>query len=432
MFDGIKKLPAGCYLKIDETGFEYLHKYWDVFEAGSDNSKMTEQEIKEKILEELKISVQYRKISDVPVGIFLSGGIDSSVNAMLFSSGNKEKINTFTIGYKGNNESYLNEFYYARKIAKSIDANHHEKILKVEDFINFLNDLVFYQDEPIGDPVCFPIYHVSKLAKDNGVTVCQVGEGSDELFMGYPNWKIALNLYNLNNIPFMSLAKNFLLKMLEKTGRTNRYSYEWLRRAHNNEPIFWGGAEAFFEPEKNKLLSENLKAKFRSYSSFEAIKPILNRFNEIAWEKEPLQWMSYLDLNLRLPELLLMRVDKMSMATSLEARVPFLDHKFVEFIMSLSQKQKINRGELKYIFKKSVKGLIPDEILFRKKQGFGVPLYEWFLEELGDFARKKLLDFTKNTDYFNKSYLEELFIKKSANKIWNLLNFVLWHEKWIG
>jgi len=430
MFKDIKKLNPGCYLKIKYNGQVNIKRYWDVY----DNTKMlineSEDNIAGYLLEELKTSIDYRGISDVPIGIFLSGGIDSSIIAALFSLNNKKEVNTFTIGYEGDNKTYQNEFDYARMVAEKIGANYYEKKLNVGGLIDFLNDLVFYQDEPIADPVCFPVYQVSKFAKDNGITVCQLGEGSDELFIGYPGWQIASRLYKLNKLP-IGLLKKISLSLLKVIGKKDRYSYEWLRRGTRGEPIFWGGAEAFFEGEKKVLLSDRLREKFTNFSSLEAIKPILKRFNEKAWEKTPFNWMSYLDINLRLPELLLMRVDKMSMATSLEARVPFLDNKFVELAMSIPQDIKVKNNQLKYLLKKSVKGLIPDEIINREKQGFGVPIYEWFLKELGSFAKSKLIMFSKKTDFFNSEYLKKLLYKKEAKKIWYLLNFVLWHEKWI-
>jgi len=431
MFKNIKKLSAGHYLKINSRGDIKINCYWDVFNFTSPLSNISETCIAERLIDELRVSVKYRAIGDVPVGIFLSGGIDSSVNAALFSEGRLDTVDTFTIGYEGENPSYLNEFAYARKMAKIITANHHEKILGVDEFINFLNKLVFHQDEPIADPVCFPIFHVSKLAKENGVTVCQVGEGSDELFMGYPGWLTALKLYKLNSLPIPNFIKKAGLSFLKLSGRRDSYSYEWLRRAVERLPIFWGGAEAFFEPEKKLLISEKLRKNFKNFSSFEAIKPILNSFNEKSWSKTPLCWMSYLDLKFRLPELLLMRVDKMSMAVSLEARVPFLDHKFVEFAMSIPEAIKSDGHELKHILKKSVKGLIPDEIIYRSKQGFGVPIYEWFFERLGVFAREKIISFTNRTDFFDKKYLQVLFKSNNAKKIWYVLNFALWYEAWI-
>ena len=431
MFENIKKLSAGHYLKIDSRGDIKINCYWDVLDFTGPLSDVSETCIAERLIDELRVSVKYRAISDVPVGIFLSGGIDSSVNAALFSEGRLDTVNTFTIGYEGENPSSLNEFVYARKMAKIIGANHHEKILGVDEFIDFLNKLVFHQDEPIADPVCFPIFHVSKLAKENGVTVCQVGEGSDELFMGYPGWLTALKLYKLNSLPVPNYIKKAGLSFLKLSGRRDSYSYEWLRRAVERLPIFWGGAEAFFEPEKKLLISEKLRNNFKNFSSFEAIKPIFNSFNEKSWSKTPLCWMSYLDLKFRLPELLLMRVDKMSMAVSLEARVPFLDHKFVEFAMSIPEEIKSGGHELKHILKKAVKGLIPDEIIYRSKQGFGVPIYEWFSERLGVFAREKIVSFTNRTDFFDKKYLQVLLESDNAKKIWYVLNFALWYEEWI-
>ncbi|MHB1377034.1 MAG: asparagine synthase (glutamine-hydrolyzing) [Candidatus Humimicrobiaceae bacterium] len=436
MFKNIYKLPAGCYLKISSNGNIETKKYWDVFDYTEPLINISEEEIAEKILDELRVSVKYRKISDVPVGVFLSGGIDSSTNLALFSEGSREKVRAFTIGYEGDNKSYENEFKYAKLMASIINTDYHEKILNIEDFINFFKTLIFHQDEPIADPVCFPVYAVSKLARENGVTVCQVGEGSDELFMGYSGWKTMLSLYNLNSKFNISLLKKIGLFSLGLAGKKKKSYYEWLRRGANNEPIFWGGAEAYFEYEKSNLLSKNISKNFKNYSSYEVIKPIYDNFMEKAWEKTPLSWMSYIDLNLRLPELLLMRVDKMSMAVSLEARVPFLDHKFVELAMSIPQSIKTKNGDLKYILKKAVKGVIPEEIINRKKQGFGVPIDEWFFEKLGNFTYSKLKDFSKKTDYFNKEYLDKIIMKGNAEKhnsgkLWYLLNFVLWHEEWV-
>ncbi len=436
MFKDIYKLPAGCYLKLSENGKMTVTKYWDVFDYTKPLIGVSEEEIAEMILNELRISVQYRKISDVPIGVFLSGGIDSSINLALFSENSLEKVRAFTIGYEGDNKTYENEFNYAKLMASTINAEYNEKILNIDDFMNFLKTLVFHQDEPIADPVCFPVYAVSKFARENGIIVCQVGEGSDELFMGYPSWKTMLDLYRLNskvNSKFLKKLGLYSLKLLNKTEKSY---YEWIDRAIKDQPIFWGGIEAFFDISKKKLISKELNSDFKNYSSFEIIEPIYQKFLEKSWENTPLSWMSYLDLNLRLPELLLMRVDKMSMAVSLEARVPFLDHKFVELVMSIPQEIKAKNGDLKYILKKAVKGIIPDEIIYRKKQGFGVPIYEWFFQKLGDYAEEKLKKFSDRTNYFNREYLEGIIKKggskkNNADNLWFLLNFVLWHEEWI-
>ena len=429
LFEGIKKLPGGCYLQLNMDGQFKEDRYWDALDHTRPLIGISEDEISKMLLSELRRSVQSRKVSDVPVGVFLSGGIDSSTNAALFSEGESNRIKTFSVGYQGKYKSYSNEFQYARKMAEFVGAEHYEQVLNLDDLLNFIPHMVYYQDEPIADPVCVPVYYVSKLARDNGIVVCQVGEGSDELFWGYPSWKRALQLENLNRLVPSTFKKLglFLLKLMHR--ETTMY-YERLRRGAYGEPIFWGGAEAFTEEEKKRILSPRLREKFKGYSSYEAIQPIRKRFEAKAWEKKPLNWMTYLDLNLRLPELLLMRVDKMSMATSLEARVPFLDHKVVELAMSIPERIKTKHGTLKYILKKTVQGLIPDELIKRKKQGFGVPIYEWFFDKLGTYTEEKIKKFNKKYNYFDNGYLNKLLDSKSPN-LWYILNFVLWFEKWI-
>jgi asparagine synthase (glutamine-hydrolysing) len=162
------------------------------------------------------------------------------------------------------------------------------------------------------------------------------------------------------------------------------------------------------------------------------LKPIHKRFVEKAWEKSHLNWMTYLDLNLRLPELLLMRIDKMSMGVSLEGRVPFLDHKFVELAMSIPESVKTKNGILKYILKKAVRGLIPDELINRKKQGFGVPVHEWFIGQLGQIAQQELNDLCKHTDFLDVVELKHLIDHKSGPQVWYLLNFALWWKEYIA
>src|SRR5439155_1298151 len=296
LFKGIKKLPGGTWLRISVDGSVREQRYWDVWDNTSPLTGVSDDEIAALLLDELRTSVQLRKISDVPVGVFLSGGIDSSTNAALFSEGEAEPVRTFSIGYEGDYDSYKNEFQYARQMAELVGAEHHELKLTLDDLFDFLPEMVRLQDEPIADPVCIPVYYVSKL---DGLT------------------------------------------------------------------------------------------------SWDAIAPIRERFEAKAWERSNLNWMSYIDLNLRLPELLLMRVDKMSMGVSLEARVPFLDHKFVELAMSIPEKSKTNGGTLKHILKKAVRGVIPDELIDRPKQGFGVPIHEWFFDRLGAEARPTLHEFVR-------------------------------------
>ena len=431
LFKGIRKLPGGTWLRVREDGGIQESRYWDVLEHTEPLLNSSEEEIAERILHELRTAVQLRKVSDVPVGVFLSGGIDSSVNTALFSEGESGTVKCFSIGYDGDYRTYQNELHYARRMASYVGAEYHERILTQDDLLEFLPAMVRLQDEPIADPVCVPVYYVSKLARDNGVTVCQVGEGSDELFCGYPSWKRRLRLQRLGSLPLPGALKGVGLLGLRLAGRQEKREYEWLRRNVERLPIFWGGAEAFTEIHKRSLLSPRLRKQFAELSSWNTLKPIRERFEEKAWEKSPLQWMSFLDLNLRLPELLLMRVDKMSMGVSLEARVPFLDHKFVELAMSIPESVKTRGGELKLILKMSVRGLIPDELIDRKKQGFGVPVYEWFLDRLGEFARKELTSFCQETDFLSPAAVMQLLEQRDGERAWYLLNLALWWKQYV-
>lgn len=431
LFEGIKKLPPATWLCINEKGEIKQTKYWDIWDNAGKITYQDEKELCDRILAELRTAVKLRKVSDVPVGVFLSGGIDSSTNTVLFSEGEGLPVKAFSIGYEGQYDSYKNEVEYARQMAEYAGAEYFEKLLNIDDLINFLPLMIHLQDEPIADPVCVPVYYVSKLARENGVIVCQVGEGADELFWGYPTWKIKWNLQKIGNLPVPRLLKKGILKALKLAGKESGHYYEALRRNVNKQPIFWGGADIFTDGQKRRIMSDRLRNKFKGRDSWEALKPIHDRFVNHAWEKSTLNWMSYLDLNFRLPELLLMRVDKMGMGASLEGRVPFLDHKFVELAMSIPEKTKVKDGVLKYILKKSVRGVIPDEIIDRKKQGFGVPVYEWLLDRLGDKAKDELYSFCDETDFLDKKEVAKLFSEQKGTLIWVLLNFALWWKHYI-
>ncbi len=432
LFRGIRKLAGGTWLRIDASGNVREQRYWDVWDGVEPLTSASDDEIAARVLDELRTSVRLRKLADVPVGVFLSGGIDSSTNAALFSEGEGAPIKTFSIGYEGEYESYKNEFGYARQMAELVGADHHERRLTIDDALDFVPEMVRLQDEPIADPVCIPVYFVSKLARDNGVVVAQVGEGSDELFWGYPSWKILLNLQRYDDLPVPRALKHAGVALAGALGKGERREVEYLRRGATGVPVFWSGAESFTEAQKQTLLSSRLRRQLSGLTSWDAIEPIRRRFDEGAWERSHLHWMSYVDLNLRLPELLLMRVDKMSMGVSLEGRVPFLDHEFVELAMSIPEKSKTNGGTLKHILKKAVRGVIPDELIDRPKQGFGVPVYEWFFDRLGDEARRELDAFTRDTDFLDRAQVMRYLDEKRGPEVWYLLNFALWWKEYVA
>ncbi len=432
LFAGIKKVPAATWLCFDETGEVTEHRYWEVWDHVTDLSRASEAEVAERLIVELRTAVQLRKVSDVPVGVFLSGGLDSSTNTALFSEGEHSPVKTFSVGYDREYPSYPNELRFARRMADYCGCDHHERILSQGDLIDFLPRMVYLQDEPLADPVCVPFYYVSQLARRQGVTVCQAGEGSDELFCGYSSWKTLLQLQKWDDLPSPLFIKKWAMHSLSAGGKGRSFQYEFLRRSVNDQPIFWGGAEAFTEIHKKRLFSPRMRERFNGFDSWEALQPIRQRFEAKSEFPSNLNWMSYLDLNLRLPDLLLMRVDKMSMGVGLEGRVPFLDHKFVEFAMSIPVEMKLCKGDTKHILKKAVTGLVPDDLIHRRKQGFGAPVYEWFFEELGSVARTKIEKFCKETDVFDTDEIDQLFQRGDAKHVWRLMNLAMWWEQFIA
>ena len=432
LFAGIKKLPAGTWMRVTANGHIEERKYWDVWDHVSPLTTQSEAEIADRVIDTLRTSVRYRKVSDVPVGVFLSGGIDSSTNAALFSEGEQSQVKTFSVAYREEFGSYPSELPYARQMAARVGADHHEYLISTDDLISFLPRMVHLQDEPIADPVCVPVYYVSKLARDHGVTVCQVGEGADELFIGYPSWQAALDRQRWADLPVPRAATRGLLGTLRAAGYGETYQFEAIRRASLGQPLFWGGAEAFTDGEKQRLLGPAVRDQLRGLTSWEAIRPIRDRFDGAAWERSHVNWMSYIDLSMRLPELLLMRVDKMSMGVSLEGRVPFLDHEFVALALSIPSRLKLKDGELKHMLKRSVRGLIPDELIDRKKQGFGVPVNEMLPGRLLASARREVARFANESGLLDAAAADQVMTTADGSKVWYLMNLAMWWRHFIA
>jgi asparagine synthase (glutamine-hydrolysing) len=433
LFRGIHKLAAGTWLRIRPDGDVFRHRYYEMWDHTIPLTGASEDEIAERVLDELRTAVQLRKVADVPVGVFLSGGVDSSTNAALFSEGETGPVRTFSIGYTGQNRSYTNELHFARSMADRVGAEYHERLLSMDDLLEFLPRMVHLQDEPLADPVCVPLHYVSDLARRSGVVVAQVGEGADELFCGYQSWPRILGLQAASDrFPFPA-AKGLAAGIL---GRHPRLRYnpnvEFLRRAGEDRPIFWGGSSAFPEPQKAHVLHPRLRRALDGLSTWTVIEPLYERFREKAWEPSAMNWMSFMDLNVRLPELLLMRVDKMSMGVSLECRVPFLDHRFVELALSIPDNVKVRGSATKRVLKKAVRGVIPDELIDRPKQGFDVPLYDWLFEPAGAPLLAELEDFCAGTEFLDGGEVRRLIRERRAMHVWFLINFALWHKHWIG
>ena len=436
MFKGIRKLQPGHRAIVTPGGEMKIEQWWDPVATVRNTS--SEAENIERLRGLLRTSIKMRMLSDVPFGVFLSGGVDSSTNVALMAEQMDRPVDTYSVGFASDQE--FNEFHYARDIANRFGTNHHEVVIDWQDLVDFLPSLIYQQDEPLADPVCVPLYYVSKLAKDSGTTVIQVGEGADEIFCGYRSYMAFLRAYRrewkaLNAIPGsvlrgVSVPITQLLRHL-KFGQ----HAEVVRRAASGEEFFWGGAVVFSEIDKAMIAP---MVAGRCASSASIVDSLYAGIDTIRPEADVLERMTYIELKQRLPELLLMRVDKMTLATSIEARVPFLDHHLVEFALGLSVRQKTRQGESKYLLKKAVEGIIPDATIYRKKQGFGVPITNWFRGELGDLLRGKI----ENSGICARGLIDPdealRLLKRHQNglednglKLWILLNLILWYDRWI-
>jgi asparagine synthase (glutamine-hydrolysing) len=441
LFRDIQKIPAGHILIVKRDGTLNMQRYWDALPP-QQAAGGTEQEQRAEILRLLRDSIRKRMMSDVPFGVFLSGGVDSSANVALMSEQMSRPVETFTVGFS--DAEYLNELEQARRIARQFGTNHHEVIISEKEMHDFLPQMVFHQDEPIADPVCVPLYYVSKLARDSGTIVVQVGEGADEIFSGYENYVRHLRIYenfwrHAETLP-LSLRRaisNLSRPALEATGR-KRVVIELIRRLGANEPLFWGATVVYDETFKPRVLAPQMRERLNGLSSLRVVESYLKRIDEERPDAEFLARMTYLELKLRLPELLLMRVDKITMATSVEARVPFLDHHLVEYALSLPRALKVEGVSGKHILKRSLEEILPHDLLYERKRGFGAPVREWFRESLGGWFDDHLMNSTMRRrellDYGFVSRMLEEHRRRTKDwgfHLWALLNLSLWYERWI-
>ncbi len=467
MFRGIYKLPAGfCGFVQPDCSFR-AERYWDALPGqGPDIEEYESLPLPERrpfavkrTLRLLDQAIEKRMMSDVPFGVFLSGGIDSTVNTALMTKHLGRPVKTFTVGFS--DHKALNELDYARQAARHFGAEHHEAMVDEKAMREYFPSLIYSQDEPIADWVCIPLYFVSKLARDAGTVVVQVGEGSDEQFCGYKSYMAYLRMYRRYWQPYTRFVPGFARsigsfvanQLMGLHDRHDNYLDLVSRASLGREP-FWSGATVFPEPRKSRLVAKHnlppldipdpmwnsglLPSTFDSVDTYEIVRSFFDRLDAAAPENDILTRMTYSECKLRLPELLLMRVDKIGMSTSIEARVPFLDHRLVEFTMPLPLEIKVGDGVSKSLLKEAVRGLIPDPIIERKKMGFGAPVSEWLR---GDFGRAvdAQLRSTKFFEAFpsNRGAVLDMLRRHREGRgdfalyIWTFYNAVAWFDSWI-
>lgn len=438
MFRHIFKFPPGHKMVVGANGITRHEPYWRV--PYNDPSIANEDAARALISDGLDEAVGLQMISDVPVGAFLSGGVDSSAIVALMSKKTSVPIRTYSIGFQDSAD--YDERKYAEIISRRYSTDHHERIVTPQDLVEFLPRVVDIFDEPLADATSIPIYFISQLAARDGTKVVLTGDGADELFCGYRNW---VNNYvrqqplysGFSHLPrwLQSLAVGAHGLFFQHTPR-----HEILSRALHRQEFFWGGAGGFKEATKRSFLSEAYRRRLGARNSHDVVAGYRDVFNNISKSRHDdlVDWMCYLGLSFVVPNIFLYRADHLGMANSIELRVPYLDHHFVETALSIPSRYKVANNEPKYILKRSLEHILPRDILYRKKQGFCVPLDEWSRDYLLSYVETHLDSFCRDTGLFDADGLRAQVraVKRGGSSyvftLWNIYFLMVWFKKWLG
>lgn len=430
IFEGMQKLPPAHYLLYDRKGNLKIERYWKLHFNSTHQTYPDLQELHDRIRTELEESVRLRLISDVPLGAFLSGGVDSSLIVGIMTRLSEKPVKTFSIGFE---EKEFDELSYARIVANYFSTEHHEFIVK-PDAIEMLPKLVWHYNEPFADSSAIPTYYVASLTKDF-VKVVLTGDAGDENFAGYPRYLRSKWVALFTKIP-KKLRKDLIPEFLrifsslhwrEKT--LNRLA-DFMEKLSSNQARNYSEQIKFFNAEEKKdIYNEEFS---KTLEHIDSVDYLIAKIEELKTD-DLVDKLLYADINSYLPEDLLVKVDIATMANSLEARIPFLDHRFMEMVAGIPSKLKLRGMKSKFILKTAFKDFLPAPILKRGKMGFGVPISKWFRNELKEYVYEILLDpKTLNRGYFKGEGIErllndhiELHYDHSA-RIWALLVLEMW------
>ena len=427
IFDNTYKLEAGKYLEYNlKTKVLNIETYWNIDKFyEKEKLDISFEEALNKTEELLKSSFNYRMVSDVPVGVFLSGGYDSSAVSAILQANSTTKIKTFTIGFK---EEKYNEAIYAKKVAKHLGTEHYEYYLSQKDALEILPKLPEIYDEPFGDSSAIPTIMVSQFAKKH-VTVSLSADGGDELFSGYPSYNNIYNLYEKFNkfCKFNGLSKidkiinpyqiSQYLKTYNLEGKFYKFC-ELLKNSNSPSKFYDTNTKYFYDVEIEKLLN-------RKYNSLET------------YSENSIDNMLCHSFKTYLNDDILTKVDRATMSVSLEGREPLLDYRLIEFVAQLPIEYKQAGCQTKYILKEIVHKYIPKEMMDRGKMGFSIPIFEWFSDELKVYFEEYLSEKAiSESGIFDYKYVQTM--KKSyyngygnPHKLWLILMFQMWWEKWV-
>lgn len=424
IYQDIYKLEPGHYLTWQDNTIT-IDQYWDV--DFSQSLKGSVEEISESLLSEIRDAVSCRLISDVPLGAFLSGGIDSSGVVALMAETLLEPVSTCSIGF---NDKAIDEAADAGRFATTLQTNHHEHYIHDEP-AHVIKKLAYHFDEPFADSSMVPTYYVSKLARKN-VTVALSGDGGDESFAGYQKYTADLLENRVRSlVPRSLLQVGAMCTGLFHSGQLKRVNSLLKSTALSPGKAFFLTNSFITERQLKQILSEDMLRIASDYDPSEHITRYYNNANG----SDHLDKILYTDLKMYLPGDILVKVDRMSMANSLEVRSPLLDHKLIEFAARIPSGLKMRNGEKKYILKKTFSKILPKQIIDRRKHGFVVPLARWFRHELREMAERFIFNNDLMADYLNLQGIRSIWDEHMAGKVdhgtllWTIFMFSLWQEE---
>jgi asparagine synthase (glutamine-hydrolysing) len=437
VFAGIQKVPAGHLLITDENAGCRLMRYWDLEGKGARLSDLPEAV--ERLQAELRHAVTSHLMSDVPLGVFLSGGMDSSTIVALMTRADTGPVKTFSIGFKDGKD--YNELVFARAVAEHFHTDHHEIVLQPR-CVDILPNLVWHLEEPIADEAALPLYFLSSMAADY-VKVVLVGDGGDEIFAGYNRYFLYQAVGRYTKMPW-TLRRGLvepLIRVIPRLDGNGRIA-ALVRRAKKLPEVACLPEELRFSLWNHILAGEEKRAIYSTdfLHAAAAADPFEYHRQYFACSGfgDPISRGQYVDLKTYLVDCLLLKSDKVTSAFSLEGRVPFLDNALVEYVASLPAEYKYRRGRSKHILREAMRGVLPDHIVERGKQGFILPMGRWFQRELMPFAREVLLDRrTLQRGYFDDRGLRKILEPmrttddRYARRLYALLLFEIWNRVFV-
>jgi asparagine synthase (glutamine-hydrolysing) len=424
LFDGIAKLQPAHYLVL-RNGHLKIRRYWDFNDVPVSTAPDADQlkQLDEKLSESVKIHL----LSDVPLGVFLSGGLDSSAIVALMAQASPNQVKTFAVGYEDAPE--ISELAYARQVATQYRTEHHEFILKPGNFLETLESMTSMFAEPVVEAPGIALYHIAKCAKAD-VTVALSGEGSDEMFAGYRLYDTFLKLKKLQGVTGM-LAP--LLRRLQSHTASEKFRkyIDWL--TSDIDIAYRGTSYDVTQGVRSSIFNDDFIHSNGAYMA-----DIFHEHFRRVTYRDTVGQLQYVDAQTWMVDDILTKSDRMTMAASIECRVPFLDHEVVELAASLPRNLKIRNGVGKYCVKKVMEPRLPREIIYRPKRGFPVPLRKWFQEELFAQAESMITSSKfRNRGYFNNKYIDKILqdhkrgTEDFSRRILTFFIFELWHQNFI-